>query len=114
MMMRKRSALSVLVAHHDPAILRLITITLQASGFPVVICSDGQTALQKFADDLPRLVMLDTHLPIIDGLTVCRRIRSASATPIVMLASLDNQRDAALTLEAGADDYIRMPFGTEE
>ncbi len=105
---------SVLVVDDEPAILNIVSKILQQHGFFVFTCGDGETALTVFEDVHPRLVILDVRLPGVDGLTVCKRIRAVSDVPIVMLTMIDDQRDAARAFEAGADDYVRKPFGAEE
>jgi DNA-binding response OmpR family regulator len=105
---------SVLVADDDPAILNIVSKILQLNGFFVFTASDGDSALSVFEEAQPRLVLLDVRMPGTDGLAVCRKLRAGSDVPIIMLTVLDDQLDCARALGAGADDYVRKPFGAEE
>lgn len=110
----RRPQLSVLVADDDPAILTIVSKILQLSGFFVFTAQDGDAALALFEEAQPHLVLLDVRMPGTDGVTVCKRLRAFSDVPIVMLTVMDDQIDVAKGLDAGADDYIRKPFGAEE
>jgi DNA-binding response OmpR family regulator len=104
----------VLVADDDPGILHVVSTILQLNGFIVSTCGDGESTLRLFEELQPRLLILDVRMPGMDGLAVCRRVRSMSDAPIVVLTAMDDQKDAAAALEAGADDYVRKPFGADE
>ena len=106
--------LTVLVADDDPAILTIVSKVMQLNGFFVFTASDGDAALALFEEVQPRLVLLDVRMPGTDGLSVCRRLRASSDVPVVMLTVIGDQVDVARALDAGADDYIRKPFGAEE
>ena len=112
--MTRGSAPTVLIADDDPGILQVVSTILQLNGFFAFTCGDGDSALSLFEKVQPRLVILDVRMPGMDGLSVCRRLRSISDVPIVMLTVIDDQKDAAAALEAGADDYVRKPFGADE
>jgi DNA-binding response OmpR family regulator len=75
---------------------------------------DGEEALAQFAAEQVDLVVLDIMLPKLDGLEVCRRLRAASAVPIIMLTARDDELDKVVGLELGADDYITKPFSIRE
>lgn len=105
---------SVLIADDDPAILNIVAKVLQLHGFFVFTCGDGESALKLFEEVQPRLLILDVRMGEMDGLMVCKKIRAASDVPIMMLTVMDDQKDAARALEAGADEYVRKPFGAEE
>ncbi|HWO73016.1 MAG TPA: response regulator transcription factor [Dehalococcoidia bacterium] len=109
-----RNRLLVLTADDDPAIRRIVSRVLELNGFDVIACSNGSEALRAFEEQQPQLVILDIRMPEVDGLTVCREIRAESDVPVIMLTALEDESDAAAALEAGADDYIRKPFGTNE
>jgi DNA-binding response OmpR family regulator len=109
-----RNQSTVLIADDDPAIRKILSRILQLNDFDVLVATDGSEALQAFEAGEPQLILLDIRMPAIDGLTVCRQIRDESDVPIIMLTSLDDESDAAAALEAGADDYVRKPFGTNE
>jgi DNA-binding response OmpR family regulator len=103
-----------LIADDDPAIVSIVSKVLQMQGYFVFTCGDGETAVRLFEEQRPRLLILDVRMPGMDGLTACRRIRAISDVPIIMLTVIDEQKDVARALEAGADDYIRKPFGADE
>lgn len=78
------------------------------------LTADGLAALRSVESDPPDLVILDWMLPGLDGLEVCRRIRSRSITPILMLTARAEEIDRVLGLEVGADDYLTKPFSMRE
>lgn len=104
----------VLVADDDPAILAAVSRILQLNGFFVVSCSDGETALRLFGELTPSLLIVDLRMPRMDGITLCQRIREVSNVPILILTAVADEAEAARALEAGADDYVRKPFGATE
>ena len=75
---------------------------------------DGEEALERFAAEHVDLVVLDLMLPKLDGLEVCRRLRTRSTVPIIMLTARDDELDKVVGLELGADDYITKPFSIRE
>lgn len=87
---------------------------MEAEGFEVQIAETGEEGLELIENDMPDLLLLDLILPGIDGLEVCRRIRRKYDLPIIMLTAKDDEIDAVIGLEVGADDYITKPFGTRE
>ncbi|MEX2245094.1 MAG: response regulator transcription factor [Dehalococcoidia bacterium] len=109
-----RTAARVLVADDDPGVIKLIPAVLRLAGYTPVTCGDGETALRLFEEADPRLVIVDVRMPQLDGISVCRRIRGVSDVPVMMLTGIDDQKDAADALEAGADDWVRKPFGVDE
>ena len=80
----------------------------------MVQARDGEEALRRFSEQPVDLVVLDVMLPRVDGLEVCRRLRTDSAVPIIMLTARDDEVDKVLGLELGADDYITKPFSIRE
>jgi DNA-binding response OmpR family regulator len=110
----KRTGGPVLIVDDDPAIVHLVAIILRLNGYTTHFCHDGGAAVKAFQEVQPRLVLLDVRMPVIDGVEVCRQIRAVSDVPIIMMTVLDDQKDVAKALEAGADDYLRKPFGAEE
>ena len=104
----------ILLVEDDPSIRELTTIGLRAAGYEVVAAADGREALERFDADHPDAVVLDIMLPILDGLAVCRRIRSGSQVPVIMLTARTDAFDVVAGLEAGADDYVRKPFELPE
>lgn len=87
---------------------------LQLNGFFVVTCRDGETALNLFPQIQPSLAILDIRMPGLDGLALCARLRAASDVPVIILTATEDEATAAEALEAGADDYVRKPFGAAE
>jgi len=104
----------VLVVDDDPALAEMLGIVLRTEGFEPSFVADGDRALAAFRSTKPDLVLLDLMLPGIDGIDVCRQIRSESGTPIVMLTARGDTVDVVLGLECGADDYIIKPFKPKE
>ena len=104
-------ARKILVVEDDRNISDLIRMYLEKEGFEVHTAFDGGTALEKFRDVQPVLVLLDIMLPVMDGWGVCQRIRAESRTPIIMLTAKSEVLDRVTGLEMGADDYLVKPFG---
>jgi len=104
----------VLVVDDEPAILRALTSALTARGYRVSQAVDGQTAIDSVAADPPDAVVLDLRLPDIDGVEVCRRVRTWSDVPIIVLSAngLDERKVEAL--DEGANDYVTKPYSTPE
>jgi DNA-binding response OmpR family regulator len=108
-----RSARILLVDDEQP-IQTLLSYPLRKDGYEVVQATDGQQALERFDEQLFDLVVLDLMLPKVDGLEVCRRLRSRSSVPIIMLTAKSEEIDKVVGLEIGADDYITKPFSLRE
>jgi two-component system response regulator ArlR len=103
----------ILVVEDATAINRVLQLELEHEGFEVDVARDGLAGLEKALKE-PDLVILDLMLPRMDGLEVCKRIRSKSNVPIIMLTAKDRVPDRVAGLDLGADDYITKPFSTEE
>jgi two-component system response regulator MtrA len=104
----------VLVVDDDQALSEMLGIVLRAEGYDALFCDDGSKAQGIFTETKPDLVLLDLMLPGIDGIEVCKRIRSESGVPIVMLTARGDTLDIVKGLESGADDYIVKPFKPKE
>jgi two-component system response regulator MprA len=104
----------ILVIEDEEDIAGFIRRGLILKGFEAVVAGAGDTGLDTFRDESPDLVVLDLMLPDMDGVEVCRRIRTVSDVPIIMLTALDAVGKKVEGLEAGADDYITKPFAFEE
>ncbi len=105
----------IMIVDDEESIRELLAYNLTKAGYDVVQAGDGRTAL-KLAANLD-MILLDVMLPEIDGLEVCREIKSRSQTamiPIIMLTARDGEIDKVLGLELGADDYITKPFSMRE
>jgi DNA-binding response OmpR family regulator len=105
---------TVVVVEDDPAIADLLDLYLRQAGYRVLQADSGERGLELVGQHRPALVVLDIGLPGIDGLEVCRRIRSDSALPILFLTARDGEIDRVLGLELGADDYVTKPFSPRE
>jgi DNA-binding response OmpR family regulator len=106
--------MQALVVDDDRVLADLVAFTLRHEGFQVSLAYDGQSALQKWRDEQPDLIVLDLNLPKVDGFTVCRRIRAEADTPIIMLTVRGEEDDIVRGLELGADDYIPKPFSPRQ
>ncbi len=104
----------ILIIEDDEAILRFLRRGLAYEGYQVDTAADGESGLEIARDNPPDLVVLDWMLPGLDGLEVCRRLRSGGPLPILMLTAKDNVSDRVQGLDAGADDYMVKPFSLDE
>lgn len=105
---------TILVVEDDRRIRDMLRRGLIFEGYEVEAYEDGETALRSVRDRIPDAVILDLMLPGMDGLEVCRRLRSASSVPILMLTARDAVPDRITGLDAGADDYMIKPFAFDE
>lgn len=104
----------ILVVEDDETVSEVVRRYLERDGFEVEIATNGELAVELALKGVWDLVVLDIMLPGIDGLEVCRRIRSEIAVPIIMLTALGEESDRVMGLELGADDYIAKPFSPRE
>ncbi len=105
----------VLVVEDDPNIAKLLRLYLEKEDFLVDVAGDGGAGLNSFRENDPNLVLLDIMLPVMDGWSVCRAIRSdGKKTPIIMITAKGETLDKVQGLEMGADDYIVKPFDMKE
>ena len=104
----------IMIVDDDVNICELIRLYLEKEKYSVIIVNDGLEAVSTYAEMKPDLVLLDIMLPGLDGWQVCRKIRSSSNVPIIMLSAKGETFDKVLGLELGADDYIVKPFETKE
>ncbi|HZO78966.1 MAG TPA: response regulator transcription factor [Solirubrobacteraceae bacterium] len=104
----------ILLVDDEQSIQTLLSYPLRKEGYDVVHATDGRQALDRFDEQAFDLVVLDLMLPKLDGLEVCRRLRSKSAVPIIMLTAKSEEIDKVVGLELGADDYITKPFSMRE
>ncbi|MGD2206437.1 MAG: response regulator transcription factor [Anaerolineae bacterium] len=106
---------TILVVDDEPVIVQVIRERLEREGFQVCAADSGEAALKSIADRPPDLLILDLMLPGIDGFDVLRQLRqSGCEAPIIILTARDDDVDAVVGLELGADDYIRKPFNPRE
>ncbi len=105
---------SVLIVDDEPAIRRLLRTSLAAHGYRTVEAESGAAALAAVAAGGIDVVVLDLGLPDLDGMEVIRRLRAASAVPLVVLTAREDERAKVAALDLGADDYVTKPFGIAE
>jgi two-component system, OmpR family, response regulator MprA len=105
----------LLVVDDEPAVREALRRALEVEGYRVELAEDGADALARIAANEPDAVVLDILMPVIDGLTVARRLRDqGNAVPILMLTARDSVGDRVAGLDAGGDDYLVKPFALEE
>jgi two-component system KDP operon response regulator KdpE len=104
----------VLIVDDEPSILAAMVPLLRSRGYDVSTAMSGRGALDALERDQPDLVVLDLGLPDADGIEICRLIRDGNSTPIIVLSARGKESDKVAALDAGADDYVTKPFGTEE
>jgi DNA-binding response OmpR family regulator len=111
---RAMTAPSILVVDDEPPILELVRGYLEREGFTVRTAEDGLAAVEQVRVDRPDVVILDLMLPGLDGLEVCRRIRTFSDAYVLMLTARSEEIDRIVGLSVGADDYLVKPFSPRE
>jgi two-component system KDP operon response regulator KdpE len=104
----------VLVVDDEPEIVRGLRIVLREAGYAVEAATNKADALASLANRPPEALVLDLVLPDGDGVSVCKDIRRWSRLPILVLSAVGDEREKVRALDAGADDYVTKPFGTEE
>ena len=109
-----QSAKHVLIVDDEKRIREVVEYALQKDGYRVSTAADGLEALAAVDRDRPDLVVLDVMLPGLDGLSVCRKIRSQHQTPILFLSARADEVDRIVGLELGGDDYLVKPFSPRE
>ncbi|MEZ6094217.1 MAG: response regulator [Pirellulaceae bacterium] len=103
----------VLVVEDDRSLADILEYNLQDRGYEVIRSSDGQDAIQQAKGKSPDLIILDVMIPVMDGLEVCRRLRSMPETeglPILMLTAKSEEVDQIVGYKVGADDYVTKPY----
>jgi two-component system, OmpR family, KDP operon response regulator KdpE len=106
--------IAVLIIEDEPAISRLLRVSLAESGYQVIEAGSGQEGMRRLRLDRPNIIVLDLGLPDVNGLDVIREIRQHSPVPIVVLSSRADERGKVAALDLGADDYVTKPFGIDE
>jgi two-component system KDP operon response regulator KdpE len=110
--MNKRQRL--LVVDDEAQIIRVMRHILSAHQYDIRTASDGEAALELFRDWQPDLVITDLQMPNMGGLELCRKLREISNVPVIVLSVRDEEKTIVEALDAGADDYVTKPFGTNE
>ncbi len=106
---------TIVVVEDDPNIADLVDMYLRREGFRVIQAVDGEAGLAAVDREKPKLAILDIGLPgQIDGMEICRRLRTKGPMPVLMLTARDGEIDRVLGLELGADDYVTKPFSPRE
>ena len=104
----------VLVVDDEPQITRVLRTVLSSQGYQVKTAAEGEAALSSFTEFRPELVITDLYMPHMDGVELCRRIRSMSNVPIIVLSVKGEEKTKVEALDSGADDYVTKPFGIDE
>jgi DNA-binding response OmpR family regulator len=104
----------ILLVDDEQSVQTLLSYPLRKDGYHVTSAHDGREALRRFEEARFDLVILDLMLPKMDGVEVCRQMRSRSQVPIIMLTAKGSETDKVAGLEVGADDYITKPFSMRE
>jgi DNA-binding response OmpR family regulator len=105
---------TVLVVDDEPIVREVVVGYLQREGYRTLEAADGDRARDVLEREAPSLVVLDVMLPGIDGLELCRWIRSRSQVPVILLTARGEETDRIVGLELGADDYVTKPFSPRE
>jgi DNA-binding response OmpR family regulator len=105
---------TVLVVDDEPIVREVVVGYLQREGYRTLEAADGDRARELLEQESPSLVVLDVMLPGIDGLELCRWIRSRSQLPVILLTARGDETDRIVGLELGADDYVTKPFSPRE
>ncbi|HLK46045.1 MAG TPA: response regulator transcription factor [Acidimicrobiales bacterium] len=107
--------MKILVVEDDPAVRSSLSRALRLEGYEVELHEEGASAIKSLQVAVPDAILLDLQLPDVDGLEICRRVRSSGdTTPILMVTARDAVDDRVAGLDAGADDYLVKPFDLSE
>jgi DNA-binding response OmpR family regulator len=105
---------TILVVDDEEAIAEAVRARLENEGYRVVVAGDGPSALDRFREEHPALVVLDLMLPGMDGLEVCKEMQKETWTPVLMLTARTDEADKVAGFAVGADDYLTKPFSLRE
>ena len=105
---------TILIVEDDRNIAELLEIYLKNEGYQTCVAPDGGAGIERFREKKPDLVLLDIMLPVVDGWSVLRTVRSESQTPVIMLTARGETQEKVTGLKQGADDYITKPFEMKE
>src|SRR6476659_3920573 len=104
----------ILVVDDEPQLTRVLRTGLKSRGYEVRVAADGITGFETFHDWPPDLVITDLAMPNMDGLELCRRLRTLSQVPIIILSAKGEEKIKVEALDIGADDFVTKPFGIDE
>ncbi len=110
----KEKGKTVLIVDDEKPIVDILEYNLKKEGYNTLIANDGVEAVNIALEKRPNIILLDIMLPKMDGLTVCKKVRTALNIPIIMLTAKEEEIDKILGLELGADDYVTKPFSVRE
>src|SRR6266849_10613805 len=108
--------LKVLIIEDERGLTEVLTYNLEREGYHTIVAHDGQEGLRKAQTIVPDMILLDIMLPVVDGLDVCRRLRSSEVTqniPIIFLTAKAEETDQVVGFSLGADDYVTKPFSVK-
>ncbi len=105
---------TILIVEDDPQIRRVTEIAIQSAGFETDVAGDGAEGLAKAKSGRFDLIVLDIGLPELDGLSLCKTLRTTDNTPVIFLTARQDEVDRILGLELGGDDYLGKPFSPRE
>ena len=112
--MTRQRPLRILVVDDDPAMVGAITALVGTEGHQVITAYDGRSAVRRFEDESPDLVLLDLAMPAADGFAVVNELRAAGSPPIIVVSGESASASKVRALQMGADDYVTKPFGKDE
>ncbi len=113
--MGRMAPATILIAEDDRQVREALERVLRFEGYRTVSVNDGAAALAAIDEHGPDAVVLDVMMPLVDGLSACRRLRArGDRTPVLMLTARDDVKDRVAGLDAGADDYLPKPFALDE
>ena len=104
----------ILVVDDEPQITRVLRTALSTQGYDIRVANDGEMALEIMKDWSPNLIITDLAMPNLSGIELCRRVRSVSDVPIIVLSVRGQEQPKIEALDAGADDYVTKPFSMNE
>jgi len=104
----------VLVVEDERSMARIMSASLQARGYQVIVARTGQDGLDRIAAEDPAVIILDLGLPDLDGVEICRRVRQWTRAPIIVVTADGSEARKILALDEGADDYVTKPFSMPE
>lgn len=114
MVITGQRAQSILVIEDDEDTAEMVCTLLETAGYEAASVGKGGVALDEIAMMAPDLVLLDIHLPDMNGLEILKKVRSHSFLPMIVMSGFERDRDRVVALEAGADDFMSKPFSPDE